>query len=178
MLAKYFKNRSLAIQRTGKHYQNLYFLMPSSSYSFSSKPDDRPAPIKKKYNYNMEAFDKINSPQFIEIIKKQEEKKKKHDPALDGLKFPLLLIASSLFIYWCWETIPYAVVYKHVTISDKIPQGYPYAVHIIYSNYRYFYQLFLSRTRIRCLCTCLFLPWGYSKQASFLDKGTWWDCFV
>jgi len=72
----------------------------------------------------LEAFEKINNPKFIEIIKKQEERKKKKDPALDGIKFPMLLLATSLFIYWCWKTIPYAVVYKHVTISDKISQGY------------------------------------------------------
>jgi hypothetical protein len=52
----------------------------------------------------------------------EQNKSSRNSWALDGLKFPLLLIGTSLFIYHCWETIPYGVVYRHASISEYIPK--------------------------------------------------------
>ncbi len=85
----------------------------------------KPNPIEKTPMnpiYDPSRFHKINDPTFISKIVKEEEQEirnKNYRFSLSNFKVPMLLLFLTGFLYHCWFTVPYKVVFKHVTISDK-----------------------------------------------------------
>ena len=103
-------------------------------------------PLKEfedKYVYDKQSVETVNNKQFIEKIRKLENQNKKEAWALDGLKFPLLLIGASLFIYHCWDTVPYGIVYRHAAISEYIPREHYYHA-VLLSTLSLPYLLFIG----------------------------------
>lgn len=61
--------------------------------------------MEGKYVYDKEKFEKVNTPAFVEKIKKMEDEKMNDNTwAFDGIRFPLVLVIGSLIIYHTWET--------------------------------------------------------------------------
>lgn len=79
--------------------------------------------MEGKYVYDKEKFEKVNTPAFVEKIKKMEDEKMNDNTwAFDGIRFPLVLVIGSLIIYHTWETIPFGVAYRHFSHSEYIPR--------------------------------------------------------
>ncbi len=69
--------------------------------------------VETKYHYNAPQFKQINSDDFLQKMEKLEQKSRfdRRKP-VDGLAFPILLCLAAGFLYHCWQTVPYNVVYK------------------------------------------------------------------
>lgn len=79
--------------------------------------------------YDLQRFDRINDPKFIAKILKEEEQEirnKNYRFSWSNFKLPLLFLFLTGFFFHCWFTVPYKVVYKHVTISDKYSIDFSY----------------------------------------------------
>lgn len=69
--------------------------------------------VSRPYQYNKGQFEQINSESFLKKMEKLEQQSRfdRRKP-IDSLKFPILVCLAAGFIYHCWVTIPYNVVYK------------------------------------------------------------------
>ena len=74
---------------------------------------------QNKYIYDESRFSLMNRPEFTNKIIKLEKIARINSIykwKLESLKFPLLIIASTFFIYHLWNKMPYKLIYKHVTV--------------------------------------------------------------
>lgn len=69
--------------------------------------------VSKPYQYNPSQFQQINSEAFMKRMEKIEQQTRfdKRKP-IDSLKFPIFLCLGGAFLYHCWVTMPYNVVFK------------------------------------------------------------------
>lgn len=100
-------------------------------FYFSSEiqvPEDKTKLVENLQNissiaeksYDPPRFIKVNDPELISKVIKEEEqeiKNRNYRYSFSNFKFPLLFIFLTGFFFHCWFTIPYKVVYKHVTIT-------------------------------------------------------------
>ena len=80
--------------------------------------------------YDIQRISRINDPKFIVEIMRQEElelKAKNYRFSMKTFKYPLLLIFLMGFLFHCWFTVPYKVVFKHVTINDRFSNQLTYS---------------------------------------------------
>jgi hypothetical protein len=69
--------------------------------------------VTNTYRYNPQQFQQINSEAFLKRMEKLEQQSRfDRKKPIDSLKFPILLCLTAGFLYHCWLTIPYNVVYK------------------------------------------------------------------
>jgi len=68
---------------------------------------------KNIYTYDPIRFKQVNNEAFVKKIEEIERFNKYGDKRkADGYKLPIFLTLAAAFIYHCWVTIPYNVVYK------------------------------------------------------------------
>jgi len=68
---------------------------------------------KNTYVYDTVRFNQVNNEAFVQKIEEIERFNKYGDKRkADGYKLPIFLALGALFLYHCWTTIPYNVVYK------------------------------------------------------------------
>jgi len=97
---------------------------------------------KNTYVYDTVRFNQVNNEAFIQKIEEIERFNKYGDKRkADGYKLPIFLALGALFLYHCWTTIPYNVVYKHATINEYINQrNYFHAIFLSPLSYQTFGQ--------------------------------------
>lgn len=96
------------------------------------RKDEKQSDVARQYQYNSPQFQQINSTEFLKRMERIEQKARfDNTKPVDSLKLPILLCLAAAFIYHCWMTIPYNVVYKHTTINEYINQrGYYHALFL------------------------------------------------
>lgn len=131
MLSKNFRRLSTKI--IFFHNKPLLF------YNFSQEIKEQPSKIEKaeiesliEKSYDPPKFIKINDEKFVAKILKEEEdeiRSKNYRYSLKTMKYPLFLIFLTGFFFHCWFSVPYKVVYKHVTINPEysIKPSYSYS---------------------------------------------------
>lgn len=78
------------------------------------KKDEKQTDLGNKYQYNPAQFQHINSNEFLQRMERIEQKSRfENTKPVDSLKLPILMCLAAAFIYHCWMTIPYNVVYKY-----------------------------------------------------------------
>lgn len=69
--------------------------------------------VSRPYQYNPNQFQQINSETFLKRMEKIEQQSRfERRKPVDGLALPIMLSLAAAFLYHCWLTIPYNVVYK------------------------------------------------------------------
>jgi len=81
---------------------------------------------RQTYKYDSARFEEINSKSFLDKLEKMEKAGKRPSRTLENWAFPVFLSLTSLFLYHLWTTCPYAVIYKHATISEYITKKHYY----------------------------------------------------
>jgi len=87
---------------------------------------------KTSFTYNPQQFQTDSNQNFLNRLERMERGKNAGGKRrIDGFIFPALLCLTSLFLYHCWQTVPYNNVYKHATINEYINQkGYYHAIFL------------------------------------------------
>ena len=101
--------------------RGIYRCFFSTDKSFLKEIDKTPK-VDITKTYDPIRYHQINDPKFIQKILLEEEKEikqKKYRFTIKKFKYPFFLLVFAGFIFHCWFTLPYKVVYKHASITNE-----------------------------------------------------------
>lgn len=112
--------------RLGKSFRPSCFFLSTSikeklNTALKEQQQATPLPGLDK-SYDPQRYLRINDPKLVADILRQEElelKAKNYRFTMQTFKYPLLLLFIMGFLFHCWFTVPYKVVYRHATLGEK-----------------------------------------------------------